>query len=88
MPRPDYPSIPLSHLTAAPDPARKYRLLEQVRRGLRVRHYSKRTEIAYCGWIRRFVLFHGRRHPASMGEIEIAAYLNDLATNGGVTGRK
>ena len=85
MPHPGYPSIPLSHLTAPPDPARKYRLLEQVRRGLRVRHYSRRTEIAYCGWIRRFILFHGRRHPSTMGEIEIAAYLNHLATTGGVS---
>jgi len=78
-------AIPLSHLSAPPDPTRKYRLLEQVRRGLRVRHYSRRTEIAYCGWIRRFVLFHERRHPATMGEQEIAAFLNDLATNGGVS---
>jgi integron integrase len=74
------PTIPSSHLIATPDPARRYRLLEQVRRGLRVRRYSRRTEIAYCGWIRRFVLFHGRRHPSTMGELEIAAFLNHLVT--------
>ena len=85
MRAPQLPSIPSSHLSGPPQPDRRYRLLEQVRRGLRVRHYSKRTEIAYCGWVRRFVVFHGRRHPSSMGEEEIAAFLNDLATNGGVS---
>jgi len=60
-------------------------LLEQVRRSLRVRHYSRRTETAYCAWIRRFVLFHRRRHPSTMGEEEIAAFLNHLATKGGVS---
>jgi integron integrase len=55
-------------------------LLERVRARLKTRHYSKRTEQAYCNWIRRFVLFHERRHPATMGEQEIAAFLNDLAT--------
>jgi hypothetical protein len=68
MPAPQLPVIPLSHLTASANPARRFRLLEQVRRSLRARHYSGRTEVAYCGWIRRFVLFHGRRHPGTMGE--------------------
>jgi len=85
MPTPQLPAIPASHLVGPPDPSRRYRLLEQVRRGLRVRHYSRRTEIAYCAWIRRFVLFHGRRHPSTMGEEQIAAFLNDLATTGGVS---
>jgi len=82
---PQLPAIPSSHLVGPPDPARRYRLLEQVRRSLRVRHYSRRTETAYCAWIRRFVLFHGRRHPSTMGEEEIAAFLNHLATKGGVS---
>ena len=60
MPTSHQPQIPLSHLIAAPNPARRFRLLEQVRRGLRLRHYSKRTEVAYCAWVRRFVLFHDR----------------------------
>jgi integron integrase len=85
MRTPQLPAIPSSHLTGAPNPARRYRLLEQVRRGLRVRHYSRRTEIAYCAWVRRFVLFHGRRHPSTMGEEEIAAFLNHLATKSGVS---
>ena len=84
MPGHDPARIPLSHLTGPPDPARKFRLLEQVRRGLRVRHYSRRTEIAYCAWVRRFVVFHGRRHPSLMGESEISAFLNQLATDGRV----
>jgi integron integrase len=77
--------IPASHLSTTPAPARRYRLLEQVRRGLRTRHYSRRTEIAYCGWVRRFVLFHDRRHPSTMGEEHIAAFLNHLATTGAVS---
>jgi len=85
MPAPHPPSIPLAHLTAPANPARRFRLLEQVRRSLRARHYSRRTEVAYCGWIRRFVLFHGRRHPSTMGEEEIAAFLNYLATTKSVS---
>jgi integron integrase len=53
-------------------------LIEQVRARLKTRHYSKRTEDAYCDWVRRFVLFHERRHPSTMGEQEIAKFLNDL----------
>jgi integron integrase len=85
MPAPYEPQIPLSHLTGRPNPTRRFRLLEQVRRGLRLRHYSRRTEIAYCAWVRRFVLFNGRRHPSVMGEQEIAAFLNHLATEGRVS---
>jgi integrase len=46
---------------------------------LRVKHYSIRTEQAYVDWIRRFILFHGKRHPDIMGEEEIAAFLTHLA---------
>jgi integron integrase len=53
-------------------------LIEQVRARLKTRHYSKRTEDAYCDWVRRFVLFHERVHPSTMGEQEIAKFLNDL----------
>ena len=55
--------------------------LEEVRRAIRVRHYSLRTEDAYLGWIKRFILFHGKRHPARMGETEVGAFLTDLAVN-------
>ncbi|MSR13178.1 MAG: integron integrase [Gammaproteobacteria bacterium] len=51
-----------------------------MRAAVRVRHYSIRTEQAYLYWVRRFILFHERRHPESMGEIEVAAFLSHLAT--------
>ncbi len=57
------------------------KLLDQVRVELRTRHYSQRTEQAYVRWVRRFVLFHGRRHPAEMGEQEVAQFLSDLAAS-------
>ena len=44
------------------------RLLDRVRAALRTRHYSRRTEAAYIGWIRRFILFHNKRHPTQMAE--------------------
>ncbi len=53
----------------------KPKLLEEVRRLIRTKHYSKRTEEAYCGWTRRFVLFHGKRHPREMGAEEIQSFL-------------
>lgn len=55
-------------------------LLAQVRQRLRVKHYSVRTEAAYVGWIRRFILANGRRHPREMGEREVEAFLILLAT--------
>ncbi len=55
------------------------RLLDQVREVIRIRHYSIRTEEAYVQWIRRFMLFHGKRHPREMGASELAAFLSDLA---------
>ncbi|NNF08494.1 MAG: integron integrase [Candidatus Eisenbacteria bacterium] len=57
------------------------RLLDQVRYVLQAKRYSPRTEDAYTGWIRRFVLFHGKRHPALMGNAEVAQYLSYLAVN-------
>ena len=56
------------------------RLLDRVREAIRVRHYSLRTEEAYVAWIRRFILFHGKRHPLEMGEREINGFLSHLAT--------
>jgi integron integrase len=53
--------------------------LDSVREAVRVRHYSYRTEQAYVHWVRRFILFHGRRHPRELGETEVAAFLSDLA---------
>jgi len=64
---------------------RRPKLLDQVRETIRVRHYSFRTEEAYVGWIRRFVLFHGKRHPSEMGETEIRSFLSHLAVNAHVS---
>lgn len=66
-----------------PKPGRT-RLLEQVRQACRVRHYSLRTEDAYVQWIRRFILFHNKRHPLQMGASEINAFLTYLAVEGQV----
>ncbi len=55
------------------------KLLEQLRASLSTRHYSPRTEETYCQWVRRYILFHQKRHPAEMGEGEINAFLTHLA---------
>jgi integron integrase len=55
------------------------RLLDRVRREIRVRHYSIRTESSYVDWIRRFIIFHGKRHPKELGASEVAAFLTYLA---------
>src|SRR5215475_2301704 len=60
------------------------RLLEQVREAIRVRHYSIRTEGTYVGWIKRFILFHGKRHPRDMGVQEVQQFLSHLAVAGHV----
>ena len=62
----------------------KPRLLQQVRGRLRLKHYSLRTEQAYVGWIRRFILANGKRHPRQLGIVEIEAFLSELATTGRV----
>ena len=62
---------------ASPSPPRK--LLDRVRWHLRVKRYSIRTEQAYVDWIRRYILFHKKRHPDDMDEEEIAAFLSHLA---------
>ena len=54
-------------------------LMSQMSAALRARHYSRRTEQAYCLWVRRFIRFHGIRHPADMAEPEINAFLTHLA---------
>jgi integrase len=59
-------------------------LLDQVRQQLRVLHDSIRTEAAYVNWIKRFVLFHNKRHPLEMGEAEPEAFLSHLAVEGRV----
>jgi hypothetical protein len=55
------------------------RLLDQVRDGIRRKHYSMRTEQAYVDWIRRFVLHYNKRHPRDMGAAEVEAFPTHLA---------
>jgi site-specific recombinase XerD len=57
----------------------KSRLLDQVREKIRIKHYSIRTEQAYLDWIKRFILFHGKRHPENMGNAEVEQFLTHLA---------
>ena len=57
----------------------KPRLLDRVREAIRTRHYSRRTEKAYVHWIRRFIFFHDKRHPADMGSAEVTAFQTSLA---------
>jgi len=54
-------------------------LLGRLRAAVRARHYSARTEESYVGWAKRFVVFHGRRHPEALGEAEVRAFLDHLA---------
>lgn len=61
------------------------KLLDQLREVLRLKHYSYRTEQSYVDWVRRFILFHNKRHPADMGAPEIRAFLAHLATEGNVS---
>jgi Phage integrase, N-terminal SAM-like domain len=71
---PERPSVAVA-TTGAP------KLLDRVRQTIRAKHYSRRTESAYVDWIRRYVLFHRKRHPSEMGAQEIAGFLTWLATN-------
>jgi len=66
-------------LATASTEAQPPRLLDKVRDRIRLRHYSIRTEYAYLDWVRRFILFHGKRHPVEMGAVEVEAFLTDLA---------
>ena len=66
-------------------PIRQPRLLEQIREALRLRHYSLRTEQAYTYWVKRFVLFHSKRHPREMGAAEVESFLFWLAVEGQVS---
>jgi integron integrase len=61
------------------------RLVSQIRRAIRARHYSRRTEQAYVRWAREYVRFHGFRHPAELGEAEVTRFLTHLAVRGRVS---
>lgn len=61
------------------------RLLDRVRDAIAAKHYSPKTGEAYVGWIRRFIVFHGRTHPSTLGAVEVASFLSSLATHGQVS---
>ena len=58
------------------------RLLDRLRQEIRIRHYSRRTEQAYVSWVRRFIVFHGKRHPRDLGASEVTVFLSSLADRG------
>jgi len=60
---------------------RPSKLLDQVRETIRLKHYSIRTEQTYVSWIKRYILFHNKRHPREMGVSEIEAFLTHLAVD-------
>ena len=61
---------------------RPKKLLDQVRDVIQLKHYSYRTEETDVQWIRRYILFHNKRHPLEMGRAEIEAFLTHLAVQG------
>jgi integron integrase len=72
----------LSGMTASQDPPAEIapvRLLDQLRHRIRVKHYSLRTEKVYVDWAKRFILFHGKRHPRDLGAADVEAFLSNLA---------
>jgi integron integrase len=81
MQTPSHVYIPHSGQQPSQAAAPKPKLLDQVRQAARARHYSTRTEKVYVVWIKRFILFHGKRHPLEIGEPEINQFLTDLAVN-------
>ncbi len=83
LPRPPFPSFQVRVAENPPSSTRTPlpKFLDRVRWHLRVKRYSIRTEQAYIDWIRRFILFHKKRHPEQMGEEEIAAFLSHLVVD-------
>ena len=73
------PAVPCLVRDTPPPRYGKPKLLDQLRRALRARHYSRSTERTYCQWVKRYVFFHEVRHPAEMAEPEINAFLTHLA---------
>ncbi len=72
-------------ITSRSAPSGKPKLLDRFRRELRTRRYSQRTEETYISWVRRFLRYHGMRHPRNMGKKEIEVFLSHLATASNVS---
>jgi integron integrase len=70
---------------AANPPPPPPRLLDLMRHRIRLRHYSRRTEVSYLQWVRRYIYFHDRRHPAELGATQVTEFLSSLATERNVS---
>jgi integrase len=81
---PSAPDTPAVIRESNPISPRPTKLLDRVREANRLRHGSRSTEKSYVGWIRRYILFHGKRHPAEMGAPEVTRFLSSLAVDGRV----
>ena len=82
--KPKIPRMNLSDVSRATPVAlgaQPPKLLQRLRDHLRTRHYSIRTESVYADWVRRFILFHDKRHPRQMGAVEVGAFLTHLAVD-------
>src|SRR5437660_5760108 len=75
----------MTSMMLQPQLAAKPRLLDEVRNVARMRHLSLRTEQSYRNWIKRFILFHKKKHPREMGEAEIRAFISHLAVEGQIS---
>ena len=67
------------NVVSFPESGSRPKLLDRVRQAIRTRHYSARTEEAYVHWIRRYIVFHGKKHPSTLGAPEISTFLTWLA---------
>jgi len=74
-------SLPPQINSGESQPSQPPRLMDQIRAAIRTKHYSPRTEEAYLHWARQFILFHDKRHPLEMGEVEVGSFLEHLAVN-------
>ena len=70
---------PQASIVSFPDGRPRPKLLDQVRQTIRTRHYSRRTEEAYVHWIRRYIVFHGKKHPSTLSVGDISSFLTWLA---------
>ena len=67
------------NVVSFPESRSRPKLLDQVRQAIRTRHYSPRTEDTYVHWIRRYIVFHGKQHPSTLGAPDISTFLTWLA---------
>ncbi|HEX9819743.1 MAG TPA: phage integrase N-terminal SAM-like domain-containing protein [Methylomirabilota bacterium] len=70
---------PLLAVRETPHEPPRPRLLDRVRNALSARHYSRRPQRSYVAWIRRYIFFHGKRHPIELGAAEVTRFLTSLA---------